>query len=94
LERNYITPYGEIDILAQDVDALVFCEVKYRRTERCGNPLEAVDLRKQKKISKAALYYYSKHGFAEEAPCRFDVVAVSGDGKIEHIRNAFNFSYW
>jgi putative endonuclease len=55
--------------------------------------MEAVDLRKQKKISKAALYYYSSHGFAEGIPCRFDVLAVWGDGKMEHLQNAFEFSY-
>jgi putative endonuclease len=93
LEKNYWTPYGEIDILAKEDNILVFCEVKYRKTEKCGSPLEAVDVRKQKKISRAALYYYSRHGFQEGIPCRFDVLSACGNGKIEHLENAFEFSY-
>lgn len=91
VERNLTTPYGEIDIIAKKGGTWIFCEVKYRSSECFGSPLNAVDIRKQKKISRAALYYYSRHGFVEETPCRFDVIAVYGDRKIEHVENAFLF---
>lgn len=92
LERNYRTPFGEIDILAKKDGVLVFCEVKYRSSQTCGSPFEAVDLRKQKKISRAALHYYAGNGFTEGTPCRFDVIAVYGDGVVEHLENAFEFA--
>ena len=65
----------------------VFCEVKYRSGRQAGNPLEAVDQRKQKKIFRCALYYTVQHGI-EDAQCRFDVIGVEGT-EITHIKNAF-----
>ena len=78
---------GEIDIIAKDGDCYVFCEVKYRSGRQAGNPLEAVDQRKQKKIFRCALYYTVQHGI-EDAQCRFDVIGVEGT-EITHIKNAF-----
>mgnify|MGYP000131579510 CR=1 FL=1 len=49
IEYNYRCRDGEIDIIAKDGDCYVFCEVKYRSGRQAGNPLEAVDQRKQKK---------------------------------------------
>ena len=69
---------------------LVFCEVKYRKDEKNGHPLEAVDRRKQRTISRCALYYMTEHGF-EDLDCRFDVVGIFGE-EITLIRNAFAFS--
>lgn len=94
LERNFVAPYGEIDIIAEKEGVLVFCEVKYRGSDRCGSPFEAVDARKQKRICRAALFYYAGHGFTGERPCRFDVIAVHGDGIVEHLENAFAFTGW
>ena len=85
--RNYHSRYGEIDIIAKDGDCYVFCEVKYRSGRQAGNPLEAVDQRKQKKIFRCALYYTVQHGI-EDAQCRFDVIGVEGT-EITHIKNAF-----
>ena len=75
------------DIIAKDGDCYVFCEVKYRSGRQAGNPLEAVDQRKQKKIFRCALYYTVQHGI-EDAQCRFDVIGVEGT-EITHIKNAF-----
>lgn len=91
VEKNYRTSYGEIDIIAQLDAELVFCEIKYRASFVHGNPLEAVDQRKQRKISRVALFYYATHGYREEIPCRFDVIGIYGDGTIHHIENAFCF---
>lgn len=91
IARNYRNRYGEIDILAGRSGMLIFVEVKYRSMEDCGDPLEAVDLKKQKRISRVALCYYAGHGYEENVPCRFDVIAVYADGKIKHVENAFNF---
>jgi putative endonuclease len=96
IERNYRNKCGEIDIIAyapesEGADLLVIIEVKYRSGNQCGEPLEAVDNRKQKRISRATLYYLMKKGRSTDRPCRFDVVAINGDNSIEHIKNAFEF---
>ena len=67
---------------------LVFIEVKYRRNLGSGSPLEAVNPAKQEKIRRTALYYLYCRGYDEETPCRFDVVAVTGE-RFELIRDAF-----
>lgn len=88
LEKNFRTRYSEIDIIARDGDTYVFCEVKYRSNDFFGSPFDAVDLRKQKRISRAAMYYCMSKNIINE-PCRFDVIAIYGNGKIEHIEDAF-----
>lgn len=87
LEYNYRCRSAEIDIVARDGEYLVFCEVKYRSDGRKGDPLEAVDARKQQRIRRAALYYLTEHG-KNDVPCRFDVIGIQGV-KITHIRDAF-----
>ena len=93
LDRNYRKRGGEIDIVAQKDMVLVFCEVKYRRNLRSGNPLEAVDFRKQQKISRMAAHYLLSRGHSLEEQIRFDVIGISGDGMISHIENAFEYCY-
>lgn len=89
LEYNFRCPYAEIDIVARDGKYLVFCEVKYRKGKGEVRPLEAIDSRKQKRISMAALFYIARHNMTSE-PCRFDVVGISG-GEITLIKNAFEY---
>jgi len=87
LERNYRAPYGEIDLIAMDNGMVVFVEVKTRTTDAYGAPELAVDRRKQERMVKAALGYL-KFKKLHQMPCRFDVVANSGE-HVELIRNAF-----
>lgn len=95
LEYNYCCKCGEIDIIAEDGGYLVFCEVKYRASDRKGHPSEAVNAAKQRAISKSALYYITVHHM-EDMPCRFDVISCQGlwkDQKMEmmHYENAFDY---
>ncbi|MCC8017964.1 MAG: YraN family protein [Lachnospiraceae bacterium] len=91
LARNFRCRLGEIDIIAKKDGCIVFVEVKYRGDMSHGAPQEAVDYRKQQRISNAASYYlYTRH-CAPGTPCRFDVAAVSRDG-IYMIENAFPYS--
>ena len=90
LERNFRCRTGEIDIVAEDGYTLVFVEVKYRSSSAYGEPEEAVDFRKQRKICRTADYYRLTYRTAPERPCRFDVVAITG-GKIRLIKNAFMY---
>ena len=57
LERNFRCRSGEIDVVAREGGYLVFIEVKYRNRGANGLPEEAVDVRKQRIISRVALYY-------------------------------------
>lgn len=89
LEYNYRCRSGEIDIVAKDGSCLVFCEVKYRSGPGAGSPAEAVDLRKQQKISRCALCYLACHG-GPDTECRFDVVSIAGE-EICLYQNAFDY---
>lgn len=92
IERNYKVKLGEIDIIAEHEDDLVFIEVKTRSSCKFGHPAEAVNQRKQQQIIKVAQEYMASMEFFER-PARFDVVAVVASGNekfdIEIIRDAF-----
>lgn len=84
---------GELDLVAWDGSTIVFVEVKTRVSSQRGRPGEAVDQRKQRRMTRAALLYLKQHRLLEH-PCRFDVVAIvwppsSPQPEIELIRNAF-----
>lgn len=93
LERNFRCRNGEIDIVAREGGYLVFIEVKYRSRGASGLPEEAVDVRKQRVISRVALYYLRRFGYGETTPVRFDVAAVLGekDLSVTLYQNAFDF---
>lgn len=93
VERNFRCRSGEIDIVAREGGYLVFIEVKYRSHDTNGLPQEAVDARKQRVISRVALYYLCRYGYGESTPVRFDVVALSGetDISVALYQNAFDF---
>ncbi|MCD8364462.1 MAG: YraN family protein [Clostridiales bacterium] len=90
LARNFRCRFGEIDIIAKKDGCIVFVEVKYRSGSSYGVPQEAVDYRKQQRISNAASYFlYTRH-CPTDTPCRFDVAAVSGE-EVRWIENAFPY---
>lgn len=91
LERNYRTPMGEIDIVAEDGEVLVFCEVKTRADLEFGPPEAAITEWKRRQMRRMAAIYLADRGI-EEHLCRFDVVAVivSAEGRtITHFPEAF-----
>lgn len=91
LAKNYRCSLGEIDIVAKEKDAIVFIEVKTRRSADITQPFESVGARKQAKIRALAEYYLQEKDCAE-CEIRFDVLSIISYGKdkqIEHIRNAF-----
>lgn len=87
-ERNFRTRQGEIDLIGYDGDYLVFVEVKYRSTLDFADPLAAVNLRKQQKISKVAQYYRCIHKVNLSKPIRYDVVGILQNDVI-WLKNAF-----
>ncbi len=90
LEVNYRCRQGEIDIIADNDSYLCFVEVKYRHDTSHGFPEEAVDIRKQRRICKAAGYYMYSHGMNEYTPVRFDVAGILND-EIRYTENAFEW---
>ncbi|MGB9857863.1 MAG: YraN family protein [Dictyoglomaceae bacterium] len=92
-ERNYRTHFGEIDLIVKKKNLLIFIEVKTRKSLKFGEPIEAVDERKQEKIRFIADYYLAKIK-NKSLQVRFDVFSIilDKDNKIsswEHIPNAF-----
>ena len=87
LERNFRCSYGEIDLIAEDEQDLIFVEVKTRRGNVYGLPEEAVTYRKRQKIVQVASYYLDIHACSERS-WRIDVVAVqlSKGGRPEELR--------
>ncbi|MGH8905463.1 MAG: YraN family protein [Egibacteraceae bacterium] len=80
---------GEIDIVARDGGAVVFCEVKARRGHGAGGPLAAVTGRKQAQLRRLAVGWLSATG-TRASELRFDVIGVcwseSGCAEIVHLR--------
>ncbi len=88
IERNYRCKLGEVDIVARKDGYLVFVEVKYRASDKLGDPAEAVNYRKQKQIIKVAGFYMLSHHLPMDSRIRFDVVAIRGE-EYKIIENAF-----
>ncbi len=86
--RNWRCRFGEIDLVMQDGATLVFIEVRLRSRTDFGGAAASVTPAKQKKLLAAARQYLTT--LKTLPPCRFDVVALSGDGAPEWIRNAFD----
>ncbi len=89
LHRNFRTPIGEIDIIAEDKQTLVFIEVKTRSDDSFGLPFESVDSRKRERMRRIALLYLKHLG--KERPVRFDVISIEtrDNNRIDHIIEAF-----
>lgn len=96
IRRNYQCRFGEIDIIAEDNDNIIFVEVKTRK-ENTAIPIEeAVDFKKRKRILLTAEDYLTKS--TNEKQPRFDVALVTvkqnqSDSKeiysLKYIENAF-----
>jgi putative endonuclease len=94
LERNHKNKFGEIDIIAQQEGVICFLEVKARHSLNFGSPQEAVCFSKQRRISRAAVYYLKSKNLLEH-PARFDVLALlyeNNQPKISLITDAFELN--
>ena len=93
LARNLRSSVGELDLVAEDGQVLVFVEVKARRTDAFGGAIHAIHQRKQEKLIQLAAQYLARHHLKDRL-CRFDVVLLQGTNAkashIEHIQNAFD----
>ncbi len=85
---QYRSRFGEIDLIMQDKETLVFIEVRLRKNKQFGGAEASIDGSKQRKIVMTAAHYLQQHG---DASCRFDAVLMDGmDIKnITWIKDAF-----
>ena len=91
LARNWrFRRLGEIDIVAKLKDTICFIEVKTRKDDKFGTPYEAVDGRKQFKLSGLAISYLKSKNLMDSA-ARFDVVSICGE-EISLFTDAFPLS--
>ena len=87
LERNYRCRQGEIDLIAEDGDSLVFVEVRSRSRQDYGSAAESITLTKQRRIIAAARHYLAT--LPSLPACRFDVVTLDQGREPEWIKSAF-----
>ncbi len=91
IEQNYRSPFGEVDVIAEEGQVLVFVEVRSHSRPEYGDPLESVDRRKQRQVAKTALHYLLDKGW-ENREARFDVIGIQWDAgqvRLSHIPGAF-----
>ena len=91
IKTNFHSPYGEIDIIAQDGEILVFIEVKTRSSD-LDSALNSISVSKRKKISKTASYFLSKNDTFYDMFTRFDVIIILNSRthtSLKHIKEAF-----
>jgi len=101
ITTNYLTPRGELDIIARDADTLVFVEVRLRSHHQFGSAADSINHRKQQRIIYAAKHYLQTNNLWDKVNCRFDALCLSpysgnpnADNhhqyQVEWIRNAFS----
>ena len=92
--RRFQNGRRDIDLVAQRDAMVAFVEVKARKGATFGDPVEAVNHRKQRELARSAHVWIDRHGRADEA-YRFDVVGVLLDGEkvlVKHVEDAFKLS--
>ena len=97
LQRNFSSRLGEIDLIMEDGETIVFIEVRYRKSGRYGDGAESITIHKQNRISRTAAWYLVKNPNRAEQFCRFDIISIGPrsnelkkkDQSIDWIQNAF-----
>lgn len=90
VERNYRTRFGEIDLIMQDGESLVFVEVRLRKNQDFGGAAASIGEQKQRRIIAAAQGYLA--ALKHPPPCRLDAVLLANaeGGEVEWLKNAFS----
>jgi putative endonuclease len=90
LEKQWNYTRFEIDLIVRKENTIVFVEVKTRFSRDYGEPWDAVNKAKQKKICKSADFYLKN--FCIDSEPRFDIISIvhdNGKTEITHLDNAF-----
>jgi len=91
IQRRFRSGRRDIDLVAERDGTVAFVEVKARRGDRFGQPVEAVNWRKQRELARSAKVWIDRHGRPAEA-YRFDVIGVlvaNQRVRVRHVKNAF-----
>jgi putative endonuclease len=88
--RNWRCRGGELDLVMREGETLVVAEVRKRSSESFGGAAASVDARKRERIIQSTQRFLLEHPEFEDAPVRFDVVALDRSDRIEWIKAAFD----
>ena len=94
IQRRYRNGHRDIDLVAESGQTIAFVEVKTRRGAAFGGPVEAVNWKKKRELSRSAFTWIDRHGRPGES-YRFDVVGVLVNGdhvRVRHVENAFSLN--
>lgn len=89
ITQNYHCKAGEIDLIMQDQETLVFIEVRYRSNSTRGDGLESITPQKQQKIIQSAKHYLQQQRLIDKVYCRFDVIGIDQPHDILWLKDAF-----
>lgn len=88
IAQNQSFKVGELDLIMQEGQTLIFIEVRQRKSNIFGSAVESINYSKQQKWLKAANLWLAQHNQSlDTADCRFDVVAFEGDAPPLWIKN-------
>lgn len=89
LARNYRVTQGELDLICDDGNSLVFIEVRQRTNPNYGGAAGSVTLAKQRKLIAAAQRFLQDNPRQARRPSRFDVITLDANGELNWIKGAF-----
>jgi putative endonuclease len=93
ITSNYWCRFGEIDLIMQEGEYLVFVEVRQRRSMAYGGALASIGVTKQRKIIYSAQHYQLAQPQFSKQPCRIDVLTLQGvPPRIDWIKNAISMN--
>jgi putative endonuclease len=87
--QNIYTQYGEIDLIFQHRDQIIFVEVKFRKNQQYGSAQTAITQTKLKRIMTSASIFLHTHHLSH-LPARIDLVAIdliNNKPTITHLKN-------
>ena len=94
VQRRFRNGHRDIDLVVEREGMVAFVEVKARRGEEFGGPVQAVHWRKRRELERSAMVWIDRHGREAES-YRFDVVGVllqGADVRVCHVENAFHLA--
>ncbi len=95
IAKNWRCNYGEIDLIMTDKQTVIFIEVRYRKQSLWGDAAETVTYSKRQKVIKAATLFLQQNNSFLAKPCRFGVIAMTGEldnPSITWLTNAFSLT--
>jgi putative endonuclease len=93
ITKNFRYLNGEIDLIMQKKDEIIFIEVRSKASKEYGLPYESVTPTKQRKIVKTAMFFLQKKNWLNKVNCRFDIISIY-QNQLEWFENAFSSDYF